>query len=59
MLQIDIKGYGVKFTNQVFLLTSIDTKVTNVTLGEIDIEHTSFGELLKYLVHEIAVCLKQ
>lgn len=33
MLQIYTKGYGVKFTDQVFHLTSIDTKVKNVSSG--------------------------
>lgn len=33
MLQIYTKGYGVKFTDKVFHLTSIDTKVKNVSSG--------------------------
>lgn len=57
MLQIYTKGYGVKFTDQVFNLNR--HKSEKRQFGVIDGERTSFGESLKSLVHEIAACLKQ
>lgn len=59
MLQIYTKGYGVKFTDQVFLFNLNRHKSEKRQFGVIDGERTSFGESLKSLVHEIAACLKQ